>query len=163
MPWPDTCPCHWSYSPQSQHQAQQALSEMALRALTRAPSVVMALAHWERAASRLLSPPWAQATSPGIRWSETQVEPWTRSETYLLSLLLSKPDAFSLSIESDWIEAYLACIDLSMFTFQKMSFQDNRPDLALLDPQVQVHPEGPGSRPSEQLPHPQQTHRCRGC
>lgn len=73
------------------------------------------------------------------------------------ALFLSKPDAFSLPTESDCVEAYLACYDLLMFTFQKISFQDNRPGLAMLDPQVHVHPQQPGAHPSEQLPHPQKT------
>lgn len=61
-----------------------------------------------------------------------------------LALFLFNSDTFSLCTESDCVEACLARYDLLMFTFQKTSFQDNRPDLAVSDPQVLVHPKGWG-------------------
>lgn len=61
-----------------------------------------------------------------------------------LALIPFNSDAFSLCTESDCPEACLARYDLLMFTFQKTSFQDKGPDLAVLDPQVLVRPKGWG-------------------
>lgn len=66
-----------------------------------------------------------------------------------LALFFFITDAFSRSTESACVEVYLACYDLFMFTSQKMSFQADGPDLAVL-----------GCSPSEQRPHPQQTLEC---